>query len=217
MQGAVWENHRKDVAAYTLYLPGSFDCSSHNLAEKILSGYKAWEFLLYLYGLGPAMLYNILPEKYWTHNCKLVYAISKSDLKEAYSTLLQFVQEFELLYYQRHPEQLYFVRQSIHALTHSGPEIIYIGPSIISSEWVMERTIGNLGEEICQPFNSYANLSERGLQRCQVNTLKEMIPYLEVEKAKIPRGQDIGEGYSMYLCEQRTKGGISLVNMCWLL
>ncbi|KAF8805085.1 hypothetical protein BYT27DRAFT_7225102 [Phlegmacium glaucopus] len=193
LQGIVWEKHRKDVAACTPYLPGSFDRPPHNPAEKISSGYKAWEFLMYFYGLGPALLFNILPERYWAHFCKLIYAmwimnqhhISTEDLKKAHAALLEFAYEFELLYYQRHPEQLHFVRQSIHALTHLGPEA-----------WVMERTIGNLGEEIHQHSNPYANLSEWGLQQRQVNTLKAMIPELEEEKPKIPRGaQDIGEGH----------------------
>ena len=43
----------------------------------------------------------------------------------------------------------------------------------------MERTIGNLGEEIRQPSNPFANLSQRGLRRSQVNALKAMIPDLE--------------------------------------
>lgn len=68
----------------------------------------------------------------------------------------------------------------------------------------MERTIGNLGEEIRQHSNPYANLSERGLQRCQVNTLKAMIPDLDKEKTKIPRGaKDIGEGYVLLRARDR--------------
>ena len=43
----------------------------------------------------------------------------------------------------------------------------------------MECTIGNLGEEIRQPSNPYANLSQRGLLRCQVNALTAMIPDLQ--------------------------------------
>jgi hypothetical protein len=39
----------------------------------------------------------------------------------------------------------------------------------------MECTIGNLGEEIWQLSNPYANHSQRGLLRCQVNALKAMI------------------------------------------
>lgn len=75
LQGNTWEQHGKAVAACTPYLPDSFDCPPHNPAEKISSGYKAWEFLMYLYGLGPALLYNVLPEKYWKHFCKLVYGM----------------------------------------------------------------------------------------------------------------------------------------------
>jgi hypothetical protein len=212
LQGIVWNTHGKEVADCTPYLPGSFDRPPRNPAEKISSGYKAWEFLMYFYGLGPALLFNILPEKYWTHFCKLVYAmrimnqyrILTEDLKKIHVALLEFVHEFELLYYQRRPERLHFVRQSIHALTHLGPEAVRIGPSIISSQWTMERTIGNLGEEIRQHSNPYANLSERGLQRCQVNTLKAMIPELDDEKPRIPRGaQDIGAGYVLLRARDR--------------
>jgi hypothetical protein len=68
----------------------------------------------------------------------------------------------------------------------------------------MERTIGNLGEEIRQHSNPYANLSERGLQQCQVNTLKAMIPELVDEKPRIPRGaQDIGAGYVLLRARDR--------------
>ena len=37
-----------------------------NITEKLTSGYKAWEFLLYLYGLGPGLLYDILPNSYYS-------------------------------------------------------------------------------------------------------------------------------------------------------
>jgi hypothetical protein len=63
----------------------------------------------------------------------------------------------------------------------------------------MERTIGNLGEEIKQPSNPYANLSQRGVRRCQVNAMKAMFPALDTtdtEAQKSPRGsKDLGDGY----------------------
>jgi len=52
----------------------------------------------------------------------------------------------------------------------------------------MERTIGNLGEEIRQPSNPYANLSERGLLRAQRNTLIAMVPQLDKLEKGLPRG-----------------------------
>lgn len=60
----------------------------------------------------------------------------------------------------------------------------------------MERTIGNLGEEIKQHTNAFANLAQHGIRRCQVNALKAMIPDIEPPENPIPRGgRDLGDGY----------------------
>lgn len=78
-------------------------------------------------------------------------------------------------------------------------ETVRIGPSIIFSQWSMERTIGNLGEEIRQHSNAFANLAQRGLRRCQVNTLRTMFPDIgPSETVILPRGaKDIGDGYQI--------------------
>jgi hypothetical protein len=213
LQGNTWVEHGRQIASATPYLPGSFDRPPRNPAEKISSGYKAWEFLLYLYGLGPGVFYNVLPEKYWRHFCRLVfgmrimhqYSIKTQDLNNAHQALLEFVGEFEVLYYQRRPERLHFVRQSIHALTHLVPEAFRIGPPACSSQWTMERTIGNLGREIRQPSNPFANLSERGLLRCQINSIKATIPDLEPPIVTVPRGgMDLGGGYILLRARDRT-------------
>jgi hypothetical protein len=66
----------------------------------------------------------------------------------------------------------------------------------------MERTIANLGAEIRQPSNPYANLSQRGLLRCQVNALTAMIPDLDPPPPPLPQGAiDLGQGYVL-LCAQ---------------
>ena len=186
------------------YLPGSFDRPPRNPAEKISSGYKAWEFLLYLFGMGPGLLLNILPDSYYRNFCKLVFGmriihqhqINRNDLQKAHEALLEFAYEFEKLYYQRRTDRLHFVWQSIHAVTHLAPEVARIGPPTCSSQWTMERTIGNLGQEICQQSNPYANLSQRGLLRSQINALKAMIPDLDPLPPVVPRGgKDIGDGF----------------------
>lgn len=213
LQGEIWESHGKDVAAATPYLPGSFDRPPRNIADKINSGYKAWEWLLYLYGLAPALLHGILPEPYFSHFCKLVramriiqqYHISSTDLVLADDLLRSFAYDFEVLYYQRREDRLHFCRQSIHALLHLSSEVTRIGPPICSSQWTMERTIGNLGEEIRQPSNPFANLSQRGLLRCQVNSLIAMIPDLKPSsKSNLPRGAlDLGGGYVLLRAQDR--------------
>ena len=87
------------------------------------------------------MLYGVLPEKYWTNFCKLVYGMhtilqhetAANDLAKAHHSLLEFCYEFEVLYCQWHPDRLHFVQQSIHALTRLAPETIRLGPAICSS------------------------------------------------------------------------------------
>ncbi|KAJ7639916.1 hypothetical protein B0H17DRAFT_960697 [Mycena rosella] len=62
----------------------------------------------------------------------------------------------------------------------------------------MERTIGNLGEEIKQHSDPYKNLSQRATRRAQVNALKSLIPDLEPDNDCLPRGsEDLGDGYAL--------------------
>lgn len=73
--GDTWKQHGKMVASSTIHIPGCFGRPPRNIQEKINSGYKAWEFMLYLYGLAPGLLYGILPLEYWQHFCLLVQAV----------------------------------------------------------------------------------------------------------------------------------------------
>jgi hypothetical protein len=207
LRGEVWQRHGKTVADTLHYLPSSFDRPPCNIAEKLTSGYKAWEFLLYLYGLCPGLLYGLLPDAYYSNFCKLVYGIqlmnqhriTVGNIREAHQALLSFAQEFEILYCQCLPTRIHFVRPCIHSLVHLPHEVIRIGPPIYSSQWTLERTIGNLGEEIKQHSNPFANLSQCGIQRARVNALKAMIPDLDVDgtsEERLPRGsKDVGQGY----------------------
>ena len=75
LTGDVWDNHGMAVARTARYLPTSFGRTPRNPQEKISSGYKAWEFLYYLYGEGPGVFFNVLPQPYYSHFCKLVRAM----------------------------------------------------------------------------------------------------------------------------------------------
>ncbi|KAJ7741150.1 hypothetical protein DFH07DRAFT_751153 [Mycena maculata] len=200
----VWSKHGEDVARATQYLPGCFDKPPRNPAERMNSGYKAQEYITWLYVLGPALLRGILPDKFWKHFCKLVRALRliwerkqpREHLLEAHRLLCEAEEEFEKLYYQRKSSRLHFCRQSIHALLHIVPEIIRVGPGGYRSQWTLERTIGNIGEEIKQHSNAYANLAQRGKRRCQVNALKAMLPSLDSSRKGPPQGAlDLQNGY----------------------
>ncbi|KIN97842.1 hypothetical protein M404DRAFT_31928 [Pisolithus tinctorius Marx 270] len=57
-----WELHGTLISSATQHLPGSFNHKPCNPAEKILSGYKTWEFQLYMFSITPALLHGILPK-----------------------------------------------------------------------------------------------------------------------------------------------------------
>ncbi|KAG1809193.1 uncharacterized protein BJ212DRAFT_1579764 [Suillus subaureus] len=214
LTGNTWKALGKDVADTRPYLPGSFDRVPRNIAEKINSGYKAWEFWLFLYGLGPAVLYKRLPDDIWEHFCRLVHAvriisqhsISCDKLCLANRLFLDWSKEFEMIYYQRLPTRIHFVWQSVHAIDHYGHEVETKGPLICASQWTMEHTIGNLIEEIQQPSNPYANLGQRAIRRAQINALKSIIPSLDTSDTKhLPCfAKDLGSGYALLKCQDWT-------------
>ncbi|KAH8989748.1 hypothetical protein EDB92DRAFT_1799512 [Lactarius akahatsu] len=214
LTGDTWKVHGLGVARCRPYFPGSFDCTPRNPAEKISSGYKAWEFLLYVFGLCPGLLYGLLPRLYWANFCKLAAgvrllqqrAVSVTQVQTAHRLLLDFTEEYEAIYYQQKVERLQFCRQSIHALSHLSPDTIRLGPGGYSSQWTLERTIGNLGEELKQPSNPYANLANRGLRRSQVSALHAMLPDLEPDIPCLPRGSvDLGGGYILLRARDETR------------
>jgi hypothetical protein len=205
LTGNTWLEHGKLVAAATKYFPSSFHRPPRNPADKISSGYKATEYFLYLFGLGPALFRIVLPKEYWQHFCKLVHAvriitqrqISQAQVREAHYYLTQFVEGYEHMYYQRRMDRLHFCRPCIHALLHAAPEITRVGPGAYLTQFTMERAIGDLGGDIRQPSNIYGNLCQIALRQSQVNALKTLCPELDpTANPSLPAYSiDIGNGY----------------------
>ena len=203
LTGEVWDNQGKAVESAGKHLPTSFGRKPRNPQEKISSGYKAWEFLYYLYGLGPGVFFNVLPTPYYSHFCKLVRAIriiyqrriSQEQLDLAHKLLLEWCIEFENLYCQRKPERLHFVRQCVHSLAHLATETHRLGPLSLSAQWTMERVIGVLGSLLAQPSNPFANLAAQAQKMAHINAMVAMWPSFEREQID-PRGSiDLGDGY----------------------
>ncbi|KAF8587607.1 hypothetical protein K439DRAFT_1645815 [Ramaria rubella] len=171
LKGKPWEEHGCNVAACWPCLPGGFDRPPQNIALEIKSGYKSKEWQGYLYALVPALLHN--------NFCKLALGIClfhQCAISHEHLWLGQQVVEEHLVEYEARD---------------TTP-----GPPMLTSQWMMERMIGNLGEAIKQPSNPYRNLSQCMLKWCQVNMLKALIPGLQNEKLKFPQGaEDLGDGY----------------------
>lgn len=200
----IWTAHGQAVEDAGISIPGSFDRKPRNIADKINTDYKTWEFHLYIFCLAPALLYGVLPERYWSNFCKLVrgiqimsqHAINKQDLEHAYVLLGSWGREFELIYYQLRQDRLHFIRPCVHQVLHLVTEAMHKGPPICYAQWTMERTIGNLGQEIRQPSKPYENLAEEGVRRCRVNALLASMPELNDGIKEYPMGAvDLGQGY----------------------
>lgn len=212
--GPTWVSHGKLIAESTPYFPSSFHRPPHNPAEKINSGYKATEWFQYLFGLGPAHFRIILPDIYWKHFCKLVHAvrimlqqsITGHQIRDAHYHLVQFVEDYERLYYQGRRDRLHFCRPCVHTLLHLAPETQRVGPGCYFSQFTLERTIGDLGKEVRQPSKPFANLAQRGVRRAQVNALKAMCPELNTTLANedlVQGAIDIGNGYVLLRARDR--------------
>ena len=200
-----WKEHGKEVASAAPFFPSSFGRPPRNPAKKLSSGYKAWELLLYIYGLGPGVFYGILPDKYYQHFCKLVFGIrtiyqrsvSVESLEEADFALREYVIQFEELYYQRKIDRLHFARQCLHSLTHLASETLRCGPLSGCAQWCMENAVGSFGREVRSHSNTFANIANRGVIRAQINAIKAKIPDLEPEPT-LPRGSfPFGDGYAL--------------------
>ena len=129
-----------------------------------------------------------LPEwEYWQHFCKLVHGvraviqqkITGKQLHEAHSFICQYVEEFELLYYQHRTDQLHFCRPSLHTLLHICPETHCIGPGGYYTQFALERSIGSYGQKLRQPATPFANFMKIAVQESQLSALKTIYPMLD--------------------------------------
>ncbi|KAI0352686.1 hypothetical protein OH77DRAFT_1408449 [Trametes cingulata] len=210
-----WTAHGRRVERAMPFLPGFFDRPPRNIAEKVNSGYKATEYKTWFYNYAPAMLRNELSEAYWEQLCELVHGVTllyaesirPEEIVESKQHLSAAVLHHEILYYARDPDRLHVVRPCIHSVWHAPDMVVLLGSLICLTQLPMERLIGDLGGQIKQPSNPFANLSQRALRRCQENALKALDPRLDRTQAKLgqlPRGAlDIGNGYVLLRARDR--------------
>jgi hypothetical protein len=193
-----WQEYGPKTAASQPYFPGWYDRFPRDPEEKMSSGYKAWEYMILLYGLGPMDPRPRLPEEYWTRFCKLVCVfdilgqekITATELQEARELTQALHLEFENLYVKRCPARGHFVRIFFHSLLHMPNEVLLKGPTAYYSQWTIERVIGILKEDLRLHSNPFSNLPHIVMRLAQTNALCAMVPGLETRK---PSPQDVGE------------------------
>ena len=143
---AAWTQHGKAVANCKSYLPGSFDCAPRDPSLHANSWYKCTEYITWIYGLCPGLLYGILPTDVWQNFCKFVialrimsqYSINSSQLQKAHNLFIEWEHEYELLFYQCRADRIHFIRPCVHLTCHLASKAARIGSPISSSQWTME-------------------------------------------------------------------------------
>ena len=125
------------------------------------------------------------------------YSITPAGLEHARNLLAEWEYEYETLFCQRQIDCIHFVRPCIHLCNHLAAEAVRVGSPICSSQWMMEWTIGNLGQEIRQPSDPFSNLAQQGIWCCQVNALKALVPTLDLtnEDSTPHASEDLGNGF----------------------
>ncbi|KAF8871372.1 hypothetical protein BD779DRAFT_1454107 [Infundibulicybe gibba] len=103
-----------------------------------------------------------------------------AQLQEAHSFFIQFVEEFENIYYERHIDRL-------HTLLHTSSEVVRRGPGAYLTQFPMERAIGFLGQGVSQPSNPFGNLMVVTVRRSQENAVKAIFPELDSSNTGIPK------------------------------
>jgi hypothetical protein len=214
LKGDTWTEYGKEVGDCQPFLPGSFDKAPQDISKAINSGFKAWEHLITLFVLSPALFHGILPQPYYGNFCKLVrfyqimmqHSLLPSDIQYADQLYTDFSDEYEAIFIQRKSDRIPMACQSIHAGSHYASNTYRLGPLMNVSQWTMERVIRLLTELIRSHISSFANLCQISQRVCQINALVRIIPDLAVDfnKSKISsRAYDAGDGY--YLLQPRDR------------
>ncbi|ESK84719.1 hypothetical protein Moror_614 [Moniliophthora roreri MCA 2997] len=192
----VWKNHSAAITNATTHFPSFFHHTLRNPAKKISSGFKVTEYVLYVLCLGSSHFRNILPQQYYTHFCCLIHAlqilnksIQGSELADAYTHMIQYVQDYEKLYYQCHVDCLHFCCSCIHTLLHLAPETTWVGPAVYHTQFALEQMIGDTTAECNQPSNLWKNFSQQQFWQAQTNVLINTCPKLDrqqINKLQLP-------------------------------
>ncbi|CAE7227515.1 unnamed protein product, partial [Rhizoctonia solani] len=150
--------------------------------------YKADDYSYWFQYLGPVLLKEWLPRKYYEHyllmrdiiGMVLQFEITYDELDELEQMVNQWVSQYEEYYYQYEPTRLPVCPLTIHALLHMPHTIRKAGPLWTSWAFVMERFCGFLLPAVknrTRPYEHLDNFVQRRAQM-QIVSSKYNLPSL---------------------------------------
>ncbi|PIL29487.1 hypothetical protein GSI_08429 [Ganoderma sinense ZZ0214-1] len=168
-------------------IPGQFGPRPPNVATDKMS-WTADTCSFWIQYVGPVLLSNrFTRRKYYTHFIALVrllrkclqYEIPVATIDEIRQGFIQWVKDYEEIYYQKDPQRLAMCPLTVHALLHIADSIEMVGPVWAYWAFAMERYCGSLQPAIRSRRYPYASLNRHVVDRARLAQLKLMYPGLE--------------------------------------
>ncbi|KAF7322257.1 hypothetical protein HMN09_00002900 [Mycena chlorophos] len=162
----VWDEIWKEITAAMKLIPSAFTRSLAGGPSRFTA--ESWYFW-FVY-LVPGVLRGRFPqEEYYTHACEfgsiiklcLQFHISELELQLLERKMVEWVLEYERLYYRSEPQRLSACRLTIHGLLHVAKNIRDCGPGWTSWTFFMERFCGFLIHGLHSRKRPFANLTRR--------------------------------------------------------
>jgi hypothetical protein len=166
-------------------IPTSYGRALRNI-YKYHRSFKAEEWANFLLYYSPVLLHgkDRLRQELFRHFCKLVtaielaidYEITFDDVDRIRTLLIEFVSEYEELYYQYDEQRISTCLPTFHLLLHLSESILNCGPAWVFWQFPCERVCGMLKPMVKSRVLSNRNLSLTILYQEQFNHLTFVTP-----------------------------------------
>ncbi|KAJ3501992.1 hypothetical protein NLJ89_g9087 [Agrocybe chaxingu] len=176
----VWEAIGLAAATSGDTIPSAYGARVPNIAaDSTTCNAEMWSFwTLYL---GPVLLRRRFQRpKYFRHFVRLVqllniclqFEITKQEIEELRQGFIQWVKDYESIYYQFKPERVPTCPVTIHALLHIADSIEALGPVWCYWAFPMERYCGKLQPALRSRRFPYASLDQYVVEDAQLTQIK---------------------------------------------
>ncbi|EJF66331.1 hypothetical protein DICSQDRAFT_78704 [Dichomitus squalens LYAD-421 SS1] len=184
---SIWEAIGDASAQAGDTIPGQFGPRPPNVASDKLSWTADTRSFWFQY-VGPVLLARrFTHRKYYTHFIALVHILRKclqyempvSTVAEIRQGFIDWVKDYEVMYYQKDPHRLAMCPLTVHALLHVADSIEFIGPVWTCWAFSMERYCGSLQPAIRSRRYPYSSLNRFLVDQARLAHLKLTYPGLE--------------------------------------
>ncbi|EPS96540.1 hypothetical protein FOMPIDRAFT_1150831 [Fomitopsis schrenkii] len=179
IEKTVWEAIGTACKASGQTIPSAFGAAVPNIAtEAALFTAETWS--LFAQHLGPIILRrSFRREHFYAHFIELIrllniclqFEITSAEILDVEAGFIDWVREYEQLYYQHKAEYLSMCPLTVHALLHVVPSMRATGPVWASWEFPMERFCGTLLPAVKSRRFPYASLSNYATELAQMKQI----------------------------------------------